>query len=172
MTSTLGYGKSKMRRRTPLKPFSLDRRVDRRAKLWRIKRLSTPKRRIPFTLVKLARRHRGHVSQRSRVSEARQILDEWVNDKLRLEAGLDDSDDEQIVQANVRSVKEACNLSVNDEEQMEYLRDPKDLLTFQDPSVYYETHDETDLVKDILHGSSFAKIHIDAISTLSRRSTE
>ena len=85
-------------------------------------------------------------------SEARQILDEWVNDKLRLEAGLGDSDDEEIVQANVRSVKEACNLSFDDEDQIEYFRNPKDLLTFQDPSVYYETHDETDLVKDILHG--------------------
>lgn len=69
---------------------------------------------------------------------------------------MDDSDDEQIVQANVRSVKEACNLSFDDDdEQLEYLRDPKDLITYQDPSLYYETHDETDLVKDILHGTFF-----------------
>ncbi|CAF0731883.1 unnamed protein product [Rotaria sp. Silwood1] len=85
-------------------------------------------------------------------TEARAILDEWMNDKLRLEAGLNDSDDEEIVQSNVRSVKEACNLSFDDDDnQLEFLREPKDLLTFQDPSVYYETHDETDLVKDILH---------------------
>lgn len=80
-----------------------------------------------------------------------------MNDKLRLEAGLDDSDDEQIVQANVRSVKQACQLSFDDDDQLEYLRDPKDLFTFQDPSVYYETHDETDLVKDILHGLSLKR---------------
>ena len=88
--------------------------------------------------------------------EAREILDEWVNDKLRLEAGLNDSDDDDIVQANVRSVKQACNLSFDDDDDgpLQYLREPKDLLTFQDPSVYYETHDETDLVRDILHGSS------------------
>jgi hypothetical protein len=90
--------------------------------------------------------------QKRTFSEAREILDEWMNDKLRLEAGLDDSDDEQIVQANVRSVKQACQLSFNDDDSSAYLCRPKDLLTFQDPSVYYETHDETDLVKDILHG--------------------
>ena len=159
-----------MRRPTPSKPFSLARRrVVRRAELWRIRRRSTLERRITFTLVKLVHRCNGkQTARRSRISEARQILDEWVNDKLRLEAGLDDSDDEHIVQANVRSVKEACNLSFDDEEQMDYLRDPKDLLTFQDPSVYYETHDETDLVKDILHGSSFAKIRIGTFSFLSR----
>ncbi|CAF4077701.1 unnamed protein product [Rotaria sp. Silwood2] len=86
-------------------------------------------------------------------TEARAILDEWMNDKLRLEAGLNDSYDEEIVQSNVRSVKQACNLSFDDDDdnQLEFLREPKDLLTFQDPSVYYETHDETDLVKDILH---------------------
>ena len=85
-------------------------------------------------------------------SEARAILDEWLNDKLRIEAGLDDSDDEQIIQSNVRSVKQACNLSFDEDDQFEFLREPKDLFTYQDPSVYYETHDETDLVKDILHG--------------------
>jgi len=85
------------------------------------------------------------------LSEAREILDEWVNEKLRLEAGLNDGDDEEIVQANVRSVKEACNLSFDEDDQLEFLRELKDLFTFQDPSVYYETHDETDLVKDILH---------------------
>jgi hypothetical protein len=85
-------------------------------------------------------------------SEAREILDEWVNEKLRLEAGLNDSDDEEIVQANVRSVKQACNLSFDEDNQLEFLQEPKDLFTFKDPSVYYETHDETDLVKDILHG--------------------
>ncbi|UJR25206.1 hypothetical protein I4U23_006558 [Adineta vaga] len=86
--------------------------------------------------------------------EAREILDEWVNEKLRLEAGLNDSgdDDDDIVQANVRSVKQACNLSFdNDDDQLEFLREPKDLFTFKDPSVYYETRDESDLVKDILH---------------------
>lgn len=89
-------------------------------------------------------------------SEAREILDEWVNGKLRLEAGLNDSDDEEIVQANVRSVKQACNLSFDDDDnQLEFLREPKDLFKFQDPSVYYETHDESDLVKDILHGLFF-----------------
>ena len=86
--------------------------------------------------------------------EAREILDGWVNEKLRLEAGLDDSDDEQIVQSNVRSVKEACNLNLDDDDPLEFLREPKDLFTLQDPSVYYETHDETELVKDILHGRS------------------
>ncbi|CAF0795052.1 unnamed protein product [Rotaria sordida] len=89
-------------------------------------------------------------------TEARAILDEWMNDKLRLEAGLNDSYDEEIVQSNVRSVKQACNLSFHDDDddddnQLEFLREPKDLLILQDPSVYYETHDETDLVKDILH---------------------
>ena len=84
--------------------------------------------------------------------EARELLDEWVNDKLRLEAGLNDSDDEELVQANVRSVKQACNLSFDEDDQFEFLREPKDLFPFQDPSVYYETHDESDLVKDILHG--------------------
>jgi hypothetical protein len=87
-----------------------------------------------------------------RFLEAREILDEWVNEKLRLEAGLNDSDDEEIVQANVRSVKQACNLSFDEDDPLQFLREPKDLFTFQDPSVYYETHDETDLVKDILHG--------------------
>ncbi len=84
--------------------------------------------------------------------EAREMLDEWVNEKLRLEAGLNDSDDEEIVQANVRSVKQACNLSFDEDDQLEFLREPKDLFSFRDPSIYYETHDETDLVKDILHG--------------------
>ena len=92
--------------------------------------------------------------------EAREILDGWVNEKLRLEAGLDDSDDEQIVQANVRSVKRACNLNLDDDDDdddddpLKFLREPKDLFALQDPSVYYETHDETELVKDILHGRS------------------
>jgi hypothetical protein len=85
-------------------------------------------------------------------AEAREILDEWVNEKLRLEAGLNDSDDDEIVQANVRSVKQACNLSFDDDDQMDFLRDPKDLLIFKDPSVYYETRDESDLVRDVLHG--------------------
>ncbi|CAF3107753.1 unnamed protein product [Rotaria socialis] len=84
-------------------------------------------------------------------TEARAILDEWMTDKLRLDAGLNDSYDEEIVQSNVRSVKQACNLSFDDDDQLEFLQEPKDLFTFQDPSVYYETHDETDLVKDILH---------------------
>lgn len=86
--------------------------------------------------------------------EARAILDEWMTDKLRLEAGLNDSYDEEIVQSNVRSVKQACNLSIDDDDddQLEFLKEPKDLLILQDPSVYYETHDETDLIKDILHG--------------------
>ncbi|CAF1316067.1 unnamed protein product [Adineta steineri] len=84
-------------------------------------------------------------------TEAREILDEWMNDKLRLEAGLNDSDDDDIVQANVRSVKQACNLSFDEDDQLEFLREPKDIFTFKDPSVYYETHDESDLVKDILH---------------------
>jgi hypothetical protein len=88
-------------------------------------------------------------------SEARALLDEWVNEKLRIEAGLDGSDDEQIMQSNVRSVKQACNLSFDEDDQIEFLREPKDLFTFQDPSVYYATHDETDLVKDILHGLFF-----------------
>lgn len=87
--------------------------------------------------------------------EAREILDEWVNDKLRLEAGLNDSDDEEIVQANVRSVKQACNLSLDEDDEFAFLRDPKDLFTVKDPSIYYETHDESDLVKDILHGLFF-----------------
>jgi len=75
-----------------------------------------------------------------------------MNEKLRLEAGLNDSDDEEIVQANVRSVKQACNLSFDEDDQLDFLREPKDLFTLKDPSVYYETHDEADLVKDILHG--------------------
>ena len=88
--------------------------------------------------------------------EAREILDGWVNEKLRLEAGLDDSDDEQIVKANVRSVKQACNLNLDDDDDdpLNFLREPKDLFALQDPSVYYETHDETELVKDILRGRS------------------
>lgn len=50
-------------------------------------------------------------------------------------------------------MKQACNLSFDDDDDpLQYLREPKDLLTFRDPSVYYATHDETDLVKDILHG--------------------
>lgn len=94
--------------------------------------------------------------------EAREILDEWVNEKLRLEAGLNDSDDEEIVQANVRSVKQACNLSFDEDDPLKFLHEPKDLFTFQDPSVYYETHDETDLVKDILHGLFFLLLFVHA----------
>lgn len=91
-------------------------------------------------------------------SEAREILDEWLNEKLRLEAGLDDSEDEHIAETNVRSVKQACNLSFDDDDQqLEFLREPKDLLTYKDPSLYYETHDESDLVKDILHGKALIR---------------
>ena len=84
--------------------------------------------------------------------EARAILDEWMNDKLRFEAGLSDSYDEEIAQTNVRSVKQACDLSFDEDNPLKFLTEPKDLFRFQDPSVYYETHDETDLVRDILHG--------------------
>ncbi|CAF1343230.1 unnamed protein product, partial [Didymodactylos carnosus] len=84
-------------------------------------------------------------------SEAREILDEWVQTKLRLEAGLDDSDDDEQQQLGVvRAVKEACNLSMSDEFNFIYDQ-PKDIITFNNPSLYYETHDEVDLVKDILH---------------------